>query len=82
MYRESSPYARARRLLRVIGGPFDRCPGVGECYSLGSSRSNEFSHPIFFDLIRQVLKNLRSSGWVKCLGQGQSAEWQRAAKWK
>ena len=34
------------------------------------------------DLIRRVLKNLRSLGRVKCLGRGQSAEWQRTAKWK
>jgi Fic family protein len=34
------------------------------------------------DLIRRVLKNLRSSGRVKCLGRGQSAEWQRTRKWK
>jgi Fic family protein len=34
------------------------------------------------DLIRQVLKKLRSAGRVKCLGRGQSAEWQRTAKWK
>ncbi|MBI2181531.1 MAG: Fic family protein [Deltaproteobacteria bacterium] len=34
------------------------------------------------DLIRQILKTLRSSGRVKCLGRGQSAEWQRSAKWK
>jgi Fic family protein len=34
------------------------------------------------DLIRQVLKNLRSQGRVRCLGRGQSAEWQRTAKWK
>ena len=34
------------------------------------------------DLIRQVLKNLRSVGRVKCLGRGQTAEWQRSAKWK
>jgi Fic family protein len=34
------------------------------------------------DLIRQVLKTLRSSGRVKCLGRGQSAEWQRTVKWK
>jgi Fic family protein len=34
------------------------------------------------DLVRQVLKNLRASGRVKCLGRGQSAEWQRTAKWK
>jgi Fic family protein len=34
------------------------------------------------DLIRQVLKKLRSVGRVKCLGRGQTAEWQRTAKWK
>jgi Fic family protein len=34
------------------------------------------------DLIRQVLKNLRSVGRVKCLGRGQTADWQRTAKWK
>lgn len=34
------------------------------------------------DLIRQVLKNLRSVGRVKCLGRGQTAEWQRTGKWK
>jgi len=34
------------------------------------------------DLVRRVLKNLRSLGRVKCLGRGQSAEWQRTAKWK
>lgn len=34
------------------------------------------------DLIRQVLKNLRSSGRVKCLGRGQTAQWQRTAKGK
>lgn len=28
------------------------------------------------DLIRQVLKNLRSVGRVKCLGRGQTADWQ------
>jgi hypothetical protein len=27
------------------------------------------------------LKNLRSSGRVKCLGKGQNAEWERTAKW-
>ena len=34
------------------------------------------------DLIRRVLKNLRAAGRVRCLGRGQSAEWQRTAKWK
>jgi Fic family protein len=34
------------------------------------------------DLIRQVLKNLRATRKVKCLGRGQNAEWERTGKWK
>jgi fido (protein-threonine AMPylation protein) len=34
------------------------------------------------DLIRQVLKKLRSAGQVKCLGRGQNAEWQKTNKWE
>ncbi|MBM4298701.1 MAG: Fic family protein, partial [Deltaproteobacteria bacterium] len=34
------------------------------------------------DLIRQVLKSLKSSRRVKCLGRGQTAQWQRTTKWK
>lgn len=37
---------------------------------------------VSLDLIRSVLKNLRTSGRVKCLGRGQNAEWQKTAKWK
>jgi Fic family protein len=37
---------------------------------------------VSLDLIRSVLKILRSSGKVKCLGRGQSAEWERTATWK
>ncbi|MEI9475542.1 MAG: Fic family protein [Deltaproteobacteria bacterium] len=37
---------------------------------------------VSLDLIRSVLKNLRSSGKVKCLGRGQSAEWEKTARWK
>jgi Fic family protein len=37
---------------------------------------------VSLDLIRLVLKNLRSSGKVKCLGRGQNAEWEKAGKWK
>jgi Fic family protein len=33
------------------------------------------------DLIRQVLKNLRSRGKVSCLGRGQNAEWQKTGNW-
>jgi len=34
------------------------------------------------DLIRSLLKNLRSSGKIKCLGRGQNAEWKKTGKWK
>jgi Fic family protein len=37
---------------------------------------------VSLDLIRSVLKKLRSSKRVKCLGRGQNAQWQKAAKWK
>jgi Fic family protein len=37
---------------------------------------------VSLDLIRLVLKKLRSSKRVKCLGRGQNAEWQKTAKWK
>lgn len=33
------------------------------------------------DLIRQLLKKLRASGRVQCLGRGQSAEWKKTRKW-
>jgi len=34
------------------------------------------------DLIRQVLKSLRSAGQVECLGRGQNAAWQKTDKWE
>jgi hypothetical protein len=37
---------------------------------------------VSLDLIRSVLKKLRSSKNVKCLGRGQNAEWEKAGKWK
>jgi hypothetical protein len=33
------------------------------------------------DLIRQLLKKLRASGRVQCLGRGQNAEWKKTGKW-
>jgi hypothetical protein len=32
------------------------------------------------DMIRQVLKKLRATGQVECLGRGQNAQWQRKTK--
>ena len=37
---------------------------------------------VSLDLIRSVLKKLRSSKKVKCLGRGQNAEWEKPGKWK
>ena len=34
------------------------------------------------DLIRQLLKRLRASGRVQCLGRGQNAEWKKTRKWR
>lgn len=33
------------------------------------------------DMIRRVMKDLRASGRVKCLGRGQQAQWEKTAKW-
>lgn len=34
------------------------------------------------DMIRKVLKDLRSEGRVKCLGMGKAAQWKRVGKWQ
>jgi Fic family protein len=34
------------------------------------------------DMIRRVLKNLRSENRVECLGRGQSAKWRKTGKWE
>jgi Fic family protein len=34
------------------------------------------------DMIRQVLKRLRSSKQVECLGRGQSAQWRKTSRWE
>ena len=36
---------------------------------------------VSLDMIRQVLKTLRSSQQVECLGRGQQAQWQKTSKW-
>ena len=33
------------------------------------------------DMIRRVLKNLRSENRVECLGRGQNAQWRKTGKW-
>jgi Fic family protein len=36
---------------------------------------------VSLDMIRRILKDLKASGRVECLGRGQSAQWQKTAKW-
>lgn len=36
---------------------------------------------VSLDMIRQVLKIMKASGQVECLGLGQSAQWQKTDKW-
>lgn len=37
---------------------------------------------ISIDMIRTVLKKLKSDGLVECLGLGQKAKWQKTEKWE
>ncbi len=37
---------------------------------------------VSLDMIRQVLKKLRLSKQVECLGRGQNAQWRKTAKWE
>jgi len=65
--------AKTELVISVIGrhpGPFRISDIQKECPGVS------------VDLIRSVLKNLRSSGKVKCLGRGQNAEWEKTTKWK
>lgn len=34
------------------------------------------------DMIRHVLKKLRTENLVECLGRGQGAQWQKTAEWQ
>jgi Fic family protein len=37
---------------------------------------------VSIDMIRRVLKKLKSEGFVECLGLGQKAKWQKTEKWE
>jgi Fic family protein len=65
--------AKTELLISAIGrqpGPFRISDIQKECPGVS------------LDLIRSVLKRLRSSGKVKCLGKGQTAQWEKMAKLK
>lgn len=36
---------------------------------------------VSIDLVRRVLKDLRATGQVECLGRGRNAQWQKVGKW-
>jgi len=56
--------------IKKFSGPFHVSDVQRECPGVS------------LDLIRRVLKDLRSSGEVECLGRGQSAKWQNKQKGK
>jgi hypothetical protein len=65
--------AKTALVTAVIGratGPFRVADIQRECPSVS------------VDLIRQVLKNLRSAKQVECLGRGQNAEWRKTEQWE
>jgi len=53
--------------------------------SLGPFRVAELQNRcpnVSLDMIRRVLKNLRTKDQVECLGRGQNAQWQKTIKWQ
>jgi Fic family protein len=55
----------------------DRTAGVFRIAELQNECPN-----VSVDMIRRVLKNLRASKQVECLGRGQNAQWRRTDKWE
>ena len=65
--------AKTEQIISLIGrriGPFRISDIQNECPGVS------------MDLIRSVIKRLRSSKKVKCLGRGQTAEWEKMKNWK
>jgi Fic family protein len=55
----------------------DRAPGSFSVAELQDKCPN-----VSMDMIRRVLKNLRTKNQIECLGRGQNALWQKTAKWQ
>lgn len=73
--------ARGRQELFTKQSP-QRLKVLREHALIESAVSSNRIEGVTVDLIRQVLKRLRSVGRVRCLSRGQSAEWERTARWK
>lgn len=56
-------------VIKRAGGPFRILDIQKECPGVS------------VDMIRLVLKSLRTRGQIKCLGRGQKAQWQKTGKW-
>ena len=53
--------------------------------ALGPFRIAELQHEcpnVGVDMIRRVLKNLRTRKQVECLGRGQNAQWRKTKNWQ
>ncbi len=64
--------AKTERIMGAItraSGPFRVADIQGECPGVS------------LDMIRKVLKKLKSSNQVECLGRGQNAQWRKTGKW-
>jgi Fic family protein len=55
----------------------DRSPGSFSVAELQNRCPN-----VSVDMIRRVLKNLRTKNQVECLGRGQNARWQKTVRWQ
>lgn len=64
---------KTRLVLRAV----DRLPGPFCIADLRRECPN-----VSVDMIRKVLKDLRSKKQVECLGRGQSAQWRKTEKWQ
>lgn len=56
-------------VIRRVSGSFDTALLQRECPGVS------------VDMVRQILKNFRTAGRVKCLGYGRNARWEKTARW-
>jgi len=75
--RQSPQRLRALREHALVLQTIDRTLGPFSIAELKNACPN-----VSVDMIRRVLKNLRSENRVECLGRGQNAKWRKTGKWQ
>jgi hypothetical protein len=73
--------ARGKQELFTRQSP-QRLKALREHGLIESAVSSNRIEGVEVDMIRRVLKNLRSENRVECLGRGQSARWRKTGKWE